>query len=89
MNVTSKIENLNDVNLAIVDALALPMHPAKAKRLRAAQLADLHEIRALMFHDAGTTADDREADIYKHAANQAAHRDMDRAAFFRHEAGGR
>lgn len=89
MNVTSRIQNLNDVNLAIMDALALPMHPAKAKRTRAAQLADLHEIRARMFHDAGTTADDLVADIYKHAANLAAKRDMDQARWWRTQAGSR
>lgn len=89
MNVSSRIETLNDVNLAIVDALALPMHPAKAKRIRAAKLAELHEIRARMFHDAGTKADDLVADIYKHAANQAAKRDMDQVKFWRTEAGAR
>lgn len=89
MNVTSKIETLNDVNLAILDAVALPMTPPKAKRLRAARLADLHEIRARMFHDAGVNADDLVPEIFRHAANQAAGRDTDRANFFRTIASGR
>lgn len=83
MNVSSRIETLNDVNLAIVDALALPMHPPKARRARAYRLADLHEIRARMFHEAGTQADDLVPDIYKHAANLAAKRDMDQANWWR------
>jgi hypothetical protein len=89
MTATNRIETLNDVNHAILDAIALPMHPAKAKRLRAARLADLHEIRARMFHEAGTKADDLVAEIFVHACNMAAGRDSDRAAFFRREAGGR
>jgi hypothetical protein len=89
MTATNRIETLSDVNLAIIDAIALPMHPAKARRVRAARLADLHEIRARMFREAGEAADDLVPEIYKHACNMAAGRDADRAMFFRCEAGAR
>jgi hypothetical protein len=85
----TKIETLNDINLAIVEAVALPMSPLKAKRLRAARLADLHEMRARVFADAGKAAGDLVPDVYKHAANMAAKRDMDQVRFFRTQAGAR
>lgn len=82
-----KLETIDQVTDAIVEAVGMPMSPAKAERARCSRLADLHEMRAKMFSDAAKTAGDLVPEIFVHAANMAAGRDMDRARQFRRQAG--
>lgn len=86
---TTKLTTVDEVTSAIVQATGMPMSPPKAERARCARLADLHEMRARMFVDAVKTAGDLVPEIFVHAANLAAGRDMDRARQFRRQAGGR
>lgn len=85
----TKLYTVDEVTDAIVAAINMPMQPAKAKRERAARLADLHEMRARLFSDAAKAAGNQIPVIFVHAANMAAGRDMDRVRFFRREAGAR
>lgn len=85
----TKLETVDQVTDAIVEAVGMPMHPPKAERARCTRLADLYEIRARMFSDAAKTAGDLVPVIFVHAANSAAARDMDRARQFRRQAGAR
>lgn len=86
----TKLHTVDEITEAIVEAVGLPMTPPKAKRERAARLADLHEMRARLFSDAASGADlNRIPIIFVHAANVAAGRDMERSRFWRGEAGAR
>lgn len=88
---TTKLETIDQVTAAIVEAINMrPTRPgARAERLRCTRLADLHEMRARMFSDAAKSAGDLVPEIFVHAANMAAGRDMDRARQFRRQAGAR
>jgi hypothetical protein len=85
---TTKLTTVDQVTEAIVEAIGMPMRPAKAERARCARLADLHEIRARLFVEAVVANRDQVPEIFVHAANLAAGRDMDRARQFRRQAGG-
>jgi len=86
---TTKLETVDQVTIAIAEAIVMPSSPAKAERLRCTRLADLHEMRARMFSDAAKSAGDLVPEIFVYAANMAAGRDMDRARQFRRQAGAR
>jgi hypothetical protein len=85
----TKLHTVDEITDAIVAAVGLPMSPLKAKRERAARLADLYEMRARLFADAAKAAGDQIPVLFVHAANMAAGRDMDQMRFFRREAGAR
>lgn len=80
------LDTLVDVDLAIADAVAMPMTKPSETRIRAARLADLYEVQAQLFEAARDAADDQIPGIYVSACGHAAAKARQTAAFFRTQA---
>jgi hypothetical protein len=84
----TELTTMEQVEAAVRDALVMPMNPAKARRKRAARLADLLDMQAQLYREAiGAQVD--VPTIYRAACELAASRLTERSAFFRREAGSR
>lgn len=80
------LDTLVDVDLAIADAVAMPMTKPSETRIRAARLADLYEVQAQLFEAARGAAGDLIPGIYVTACGHAAAKARSTAAFFRGQA---
>jgi hypothetical protein len=80
------LDTLVDVDLAIADAVAMPMVRPSEIRIRAARLADLYEVQAQLFETARDQAGDQIPGIYVAACGHAAKKAREMAGFFRGQA---
>jgi hypothetical protein len=80
------LDTLVDVDLAIADAVAMPMTKPSEIRIRAGRLADLYDVQAQLFEAAQREAGDQIPGIYITACGHAAAKARATSAFFRGQA---
>jgi hypothetical protein len=87
----TKLETMEQVEAAVREALAMPTYPRKAERERARRLADLFDMQAQLYREAGEASDPfgTITEIYRAACFIAAASFASRASQFAREAGSR
>jgi len=85
----TQLETMEQVEAAVREALAMPVYPRKAEKARAARLADLFDMQAQLYREAGEQAPAETPEVYRAACFVAASSFESRSKQFRRTAGAR